>query len=205
MSRQQRRSSSLRLYASALEINHNILGKITLRRSSRARRISISVLRSGEVRLTLPVRGDEALALHFLEERLPWIITARERVAKRVDNTAPRLSEAEVEALRIRAKGYLPQRLAELASQFGFRYGRVTIRPSRSRWGSCSVATKNISLSLFLMMLPAHLIDFVILHELTHTIHPNHSPRFHKALDHCLSGRERELIKELRGYHLPPR
>lgn len=178
---------------------HKVLGSVVLRRSGRAKRISITVLRSGEVRLTLPPNGREADALRFLDDRVEWIIRARERVAKRPARRE--YSTTEIEELRVRAKGYLPGRVEEIAERFGFRYGRVTIRATRSRWGSCS-GENNISLSLYLMNLPPHLIDYVIVHELCHTRHHNHSAQFHALVDRCLSGREKQLRQEIRKYSI---
>ena len=50
------------------------------------------------------------------------------------------------------------------------------------------------------MTLPPHLQDYIILHELAHTVHHNHSPRFHALVDRLTGGRERQLAKELRNY-----
>ena len=99
------------------------------------------------------------------------------------------------------AKASLPQRVAYLAAKHSLHYGRVTIRATRSKWGSCT-AEGNISLSLYLMTLPEHLRDYVIIHELCHTVHHNHSPRFHALVNQLTDGRERELAKELRQYSI---
>ena len=53
-----------------------------------------------------------------------------------------------------------------------------------------------------MMLLPPHLRDYVIIHELCHTVHHNHSPRFHALVDRLTGGRERELDKELKGYRI---
>ncbi|MFI3306492.1 MAG: YgjP-like metallopeptidase domain-containing protein [Rikenellaceae bacterium] len=178
---------------------HPTLGSVTISRSARSRRISLTVTAAGEVRLTLPIRGSETEAFKFLESRIEWIIAARQRIAQRAAERGVEISAEEIETLRREAKEYLPRRTAELAAMCGFEFGDITIRSARSRWGCCTAAN-NLSLSLFLMQLPRHLIDFVILHELTHTIHHNHSPRFHATLDRVLSGRERDFIKELKLY-----
>ena len=102
------------------------------------------------------------------------------------------------EALRTRAKEVLPERIARLSAATGLRYEKLSIRASRTKWGSCS-GQNHISLSLFLMTLPEHLRDFVILHELCHTVHHNHSPRFHALLDRLTGGREKALNRELRA------
>jgi len=87
------------------------------------------------------------------------------------------ISRAVIETLRREAQQYLPQRIEQLARKFGFRYHSVKIRNARTRWGSCS-GEDHISLNLHLMRLPQHLLDYVILHELCHTIEKNHSSKF---------------------------
>ncbi len=102
-------------------------------------------------------------------------------------------------AWHIEALADLPERTARLARQFGFRYGLVTVRNLHTRWGSCS-ALNHISLNIQLMKLPDALIDYVIIHELCHTIHKNHGPEFHKLLDCLTEGHHRELQRQLRNY-----
>ena len=181
-------------------LQHTHLGEIALCSSRRSVRISLSVRPSGEVRLSYPPYVSQRRALEFLESKLEWVLKVKAKYATRP--TPKVLSAEEIEKLRHQAKQYLPQRVAEIASKFGFKHGRVTIRAARSKWGSCT-AQGNISLSLYLMMLPRHLQDYVIIHELCHTVHHNHSARFHALVDKCLQGKERELAKELRQHHIP--
>jgi predicted metal-dependent hydrolase len=103
------------------------------------------------------------------------------------------------EVYRIEAKLYLPGRIEELARQFGFKYNQVSVRNNKTNWGSCS-GKNNISLNLNLMKLPDHLIDYIILHELTHTIVKNHSENFYHTLDKVTDGKARELSREIKGY-----
>ncbi|HEY4786422.1 MAG TPA: SprT family zinc-dependent metalloprotease [Bacteroidales bacterium] len=101
-------------------------------------------------------------------------------------------------ALRKEAKMFLPQRVEYLADKFGFKYSGLRIKNLKSRWGSCSV-TNNINLNIHLMRLPDYLIDYVILHELTHTVHKNHGKQFWQTLD-TVSGNARLFAKEMKGY-----
>ena len=178
-------------------ISHPSLGEITISCTRRSTRTSISVRPSGEVRLSFPPYISLRKAIAFLESKAEWIKAAKAKYAERA--TTPALTKQEIEQLRAEAKATLPARTAALATQHGFKYGRVTIRAARSKWGSCT-AKGDISLSLYLMTLPEHLRDYVILHELCHTVHHNHSPRFHDLVNRVTGGRERELAKELRQY-----
>jgi len=102
-------------------------------------------------------------------------------------------------ALRHEAKRVLPQRVALKAREHGFTFAAVKVRDTSSRWGSCS-RRKNINLSLSLLRLPAHLVDYVILHELCHTVEMNHGKRFWLLMDRVTGGRAMALRRELRRF-----
>lgn len=104
-----------------------------------------------------------------------------------------------VRALRKEAKRVLPIRLKELACQHGFSYNNCTIRETTSRWGSCN-GKKNISLNLYLMCLPQHLIDYVLIHELCHTVEMNHSDRFWAHVERCTGVSHKVFRKEMKNY-----
>jgi len=149
------------------------------------------------VRLSYPRLVSTAKALRFLEEKVDWVLQMREKVAERAMQGAD-YSPVEIEALRREAKRVLPDMVERLARENGFTYGRVTIRATRSKWGCCT-SQNNLSLSLFLMTLPIHLQEFVVLHELCHTLHHNHSAEFHALLNRVTGGREKELNRQLKG------
>lgn len=149
------------------------------------------------MRLSYPRLVSTAKALRFLEEKVDWVLQMREKVAERAMQGTD-YSPVEIEALRREAKRVLPDMVERLARENGFTYGRVTIRATRSKWGCCT-SQNNLSLSLFLMTLPIHLQEFVVLHELCHTLHHNHSAEFHALLNRVTGGREKELNRQLKG------
>ena len=110
------------------------------------------------------------------------------------------IKQAIEKTWRKEAKELLTKRTAELAQIHGFKFNKVSIRNSKTRWGSCSY-NNNINLSLHLMMLPDHLIDYVILHELAHTKEKNHGIHFWKLLDN-LTGNAKGLDKEVKQYRI---
>ena len=109
------------------------------------------------------------------------------------------LRNAIIRALKKSAQTYLPPLLSELANHYGFKYKKVKITGSKSRWGSCS-ATGSINLSCYLMLLPPHLMDYVLLHELTHTKEMNHGPKFWEILNDLTEGKAKTLRAELRQF-----
>ena len=173
------------------------MGDVVLRQRWTTSRISLSVKPTGEVRLSYPRLVSTTRALRFLEEKTEWVLAMRERVTERVMQGGAYSTE-QVESLRREAKRILPAMVERLAKLHGFKYGRVTIRATRSKWGCCT-SQNNLSLSLFLMTLPTHLQEFVVLHELCHTVHHNHSAEFHALLDKVTGGREKELNRQLKG------
>ena len=111
------------------------------------------------------------------------------------------LKKVIVEALRRNAKIVLPPRLYMLSMKHGLPYEQLKINSSKGRWGSCS-AKKHINLSCYLMLLPSHLIDYVLLHELAHTKEMNHSEKFWALLEKLTDGKAKALRKELMQFNI---
>jgi predicted metal-dependent hydrolase len=97
------------------------------------------------------------------------------------------------------ANEYLPNKITRLANACQFTYKSLTIKNIRSFWGKCG-GDNSIVLSLHVMHLPEHLIDYVILHELCHTVHKNHQSEFWQLLDVCTAGKAKNLEKEMKNY-----
>jgi len=123
-------------------------------------------------------------------------------IPERVNHLQPRVQEfikdTLITVMRWEAKVYLPKRLRELADRHGFSYENVSIKNASTRWGSCS-STNNINLNLHLMRLPEHLIDYVLMHELVHTVVKNHGDKFWLLLEQCYPN-ARKADKEMNKY-----
>jgi len=104
-----------------------------------------------------------------------------------------------ISTLRKEAKEYLPQRTEHLAAEHGFTYRGVTVKNLSSRWGSCSV-TNHINLNIHLVRLPQRLSDYVILHELAHTVHKNHGDLFWQKLNTVTDDKAKQLAAEMKHH-----
>ena len=109
------------------------------------------------------------------------------------------VSKAAMRALKQEGEHLLPQRLQILAAKYGFAYRSVTLKKLTARWGSCS-HRQEITLNIFLMQLPWHLIDYVLIHELVHTKILHHGSDFWAEFQHHIPDAKARR-KELRAFH----
>ena len=147
--------------------------------------LGIQVRADGTVVVRAPLRMPEAEILQAVERHRSWI----EKTAASVKSAAPepeeRLTEAEVRALADRAMAVLPPLAQAWAEKLGVRFGRITIRNQRSKWGSCS-AQGNLNFNCLLMLCPEAVVEYVVVHELCHRKHMNHSPAFWAEVEKAL-------------------
>jgi len=175
------------------------VGVVHLKRSRRARRLSLSLTPSGEVNLTLPRGIPLDAATDFVVRKARWIQEHRTK------NTALKkrheaLLAARPPVTRDKARDVLTRRLDHLARAHGFSYARVTVRCQKTRWGSCS-ARDTISLNEKLIYLPQHLVDYVLIHELVHTRIKGHGEDFWRELGWYVTDVD-TCRREMRQYRL---
>ncbi len=195
------------------------LGEVLYIRSQRARNISIRINQQGEVRVTFPRFVSQKKAERFLLSKQDWVMKRLNGMKHQdcMGTLPPEGGSVQIRGkdfpvhllpgdvnpeaaiwrlLQKQALQYLPERVRELSEKHGFRISGLKIRKMKSRWGSCT-ARKSINLNSWLMMLPEHLSDYVILHELVHTWVPDHSQRFWDELDGICAGLSKQYRKEL--------
>ena len=173
-------------------INDPQLGEIIFRKNTKAKNYIIR-MQNGKVKVTIPLFGNYTKAKEFFLKNKQTLL---QKIQKQTAYPEPDIDEAE---LRRKAQFVLPVQLAKLAALHGFKYANVKIRKSRSRWGSCS-SKGTINLSFYLLLIPEHLIDYVLLHELCHTVQMNHSSAFWDLMNKCTQNKAFELRREIRKY-----
>lgn len=99
-------------------------------------------------------------------------------------------------ALQTEAREYLPKRLDELSKKTNLKYNKLALKAHKTRWGSCSFRN-NINLNINLMTLNDELIDYVLIHELCHTVEKNHQAPFWNLMEFYLPN-SKKLRQELK-------
>ncbi len=175
------------------------IGPVLLQKSTRAKRITMTVRPSLGIRVAVPQRVSYEEAADFVRYKRPWLRKILVTIAKNREQQRP-LAEQFSNLDKNEVKATLRERLRQLAREHGFIYHGVTIRNQKTRWGSCSYR-KTISLNARLAVLPPDLRDYVILHELAHTRVHNHSPAFWHELERHVPG-ARAYAARLQEYDL---
>jgi len=178
------------------------VGPVMVLKSGRARHIRITISPDRTVRLIIPRRESVEKGREFLRSKIPWIIRNLPRadeLGKPRGGNLPAFQISHVQACKI-----LVDRLEEMARIHHLKYGKVSIKNQKTKWGSCS-SKNNINLNINLVRLPDQLRDYVILHELVHTRFKNHGKEFWAELNRVVGGDAKGLARKLRTYRLTRR
>ena len=165
----------------------------TLRFSNR-RTLALQIQKDGSLLVLAPFFTSRERIECFVEEKSLWIEKARKQMQKR--RKYPEDPE-EIRRLVVKAKELLPQRVAFYSEKMGLKPQRISITKAKTRFGSCS-SKKTISFSCFLLLYPPEAVDYVVVHELAHIRHHDHSPAFYDQVARVLpdyKARQR-LLKE---------
>ena len=149
--------------------------KFKFRKNPLSKCVRISLKSQDSVLVTLPRRASFEYARNFALKNLNNIKNAAKKICPKVyclDSITYATKDEFLKKLRTKAKDYLPKRLDEIAHSYGYKYNKLALKYMKTRWGSCSFKN-NINLNICLMTLENELIDYVLLHELVHTVEKN--------------------------------
>lgn len=157
-------------------------GEVIIRKNARSRSVSFSIATSGRLQATVPSFVSEHSVKKTLERMRDQI---RQKLNVK-DPSTQRARDTKKKLLMKQAKEYLPYRLEYFAKLYSYHYDKVVMSHASSRWGSCThhktsifaPSTITISLNIGLMQVPEAQRDYVIIHELAHINHPDHSKAF---------------------------
>ncbi|MBQ8397482.1 MAG: M48 family metallopeptidase [Clostridia bacterium] len=167
----------------------------TVIRSSR-RTLALEVRADGTLVVRAPRRMPEREIARFVEAKTAWIASARARQARRAEAQAAQ-PDTDPDTLRARAEAELPPRLAAWAARMGLEPASLRITSAEKRLGSCS-ADGHICLSYNLLRWPDAVVEYVIVHELAHMRHHDHSAAFYAEIERWLPD-YRDALATLRG------
>ncbi len=166
-----------------------------LKVSKRARYMRLSITGEGLV-VTIPRGVPRGILESFLEKKATWIEEKLQYFAK-FPWLLSRSSKKEFEMYKEEARALVTRRAEHFNQFYNFSYQKISIKNTKSRWGSCS-RSGNLSFSYKLALLPPHLADYVVVHELCHLGQFNHSPKFWALVAETLPN-YKALRKELKG------
>lgn len=171
---------------------------IKLIRSDR-RTISLEITPSGQVLVRAPKHMSEKEIQRFIDEKSSWLSKHLQKRKEDMDSLQAegRFTEGEIERLIKLAKQVIPEKVAYYARLMEVTYGRITIRKQKTRWGSCS-REGNLNFNCLLMMVPPEVLDYVVVHELSHRLEMNHSSRFWLQVENVIPNyrKPRKWLKE---------
>ncbi len=146
---------------------------------SNRKSIAIQVTPEGVI-VRAPHRMSDRAIRRYVEEHGDWLREHLIKMDEMIKNRPPieKLSAEEINELADQALKVIPERVKYYAPLVGVTYGRITIRNQRTRWGSCS-AKGNLNFNCLLMLTPPEVLDSVVVHELCHRKHMNHSREFY--------------------------
>ena len=166
------------------------IGKVNFYSSKKAKNLIINIKNNNQIKVAVPLSVSFDEAVKFTLSKSKWIKNTQLKLSQKIilhDNYDKDL-----------ARKMLIDRLIRISEKTGLSFNKASIRNQKTRWGSCSYAN-NISLNIKLINLPEKLIDYVIYHELVHTVEKNHSSNFWNLLNHYLP-ESKKLNKELNNY-----
>ena len=160
--------------------------RVTVVRTNR-KTLALRVTDPDAIEVRAPRRVSQAQIDAFIRQHAGWIEKHLQEAALQKEQEAafPPFTPGQLNALSDQARVLLPPRIAHFARAMGVSYCRVTVRRQKTRWGSCS-SKGNLNFNCLLALCPPPVIDYVVVHELCHRRHMNHSPAFWAAVENVL-------------------
>ena len=165
---------------------------------SNRKTVSITVKPDGKVIVRAPLLASKRRIEQFVESKREWIIKNVKRALENPSPVPKDFSPEEKKRLVKQARILITQRVEHYAPIIGVSYNRIAIKDTKTRWGSCS-RDGNLNFSFRLVLEPLELLDYVVVHELCHRLHMNHSKEFWREVERVIPDykeRRRRLNKK---------
>ena len=151
---------------------------------SKRKTVGLQVNEQGKVIVRAPLKMSEKEIAEIVEKNSDWIINNIEKQRLRAEKRPP-LNDDEIERLRRLAKEILPMKVKYYGDIMGLHPTSLKITSAKTRFGSCS-GKNGICFSLYLLRYPEQAVDYVVVHELAHIRHHNHSASFYRLVEQYL-------------------
>lgn len=145
--------------------------------------LAIEIQIGGKIVIRAPKRVTRNEIDSFIKDKEDWILKTRQKQIQRGYNDYHKeLSESEIFSLKEKAQNYIPQRVKHFSEIMGLFPTAVKISSAKKIFGSCS-GNNSLNFSYRLMLYPLNAVDYVIVHELAHIKHHNHSSDFYELIE----------------------
>jgi predicted metal-dependent hydrolase len=143
--------------------------------------LALEITRNAEVLVRAPRRTSSDTVKRFVEAHADWIATHLQKRIAYLEAATFRPSEEQISALREAARKILADKLTAFSVRMGVQPTHLSITSAEHRFGSCS-STGRICFSWRLLLYPEEAVDYVVVHELAHLLHHDHSPAFYACV-----------------------
>lgn len=164
---------------------------------SKRKTASLEIDEECKLIIRVPLRFSEKSVKNLVEKHKSWIDAHMKTQRKRQKNKKS-LTQEDIIALKEKAKIIIPQKVEYYGKIMGLEPSGVKITSAQKRFGSCS-GKNSLCFSYILMQYPESAIDYVVVHELAHIVHKNHSREFYSLIAEYLPDykERKKLLKEI--------
>ncbi len=176
---------------------HNREVAYTLKRSKRAKRMRLTVYCTGDFVVTVPNSLKSNTIDQYLIQKSRWVLEKIDFFEGLKKNQPKAYEDMDSDTLKQKALELVEEKVKRFNRKFGFKFNKVAIKDQKTCWGSCS-KKKNLNFNWRIVLLPDHLADYIVIHELCHLKEFSHSRRYWNLLASVLPN-YKELVHELKS------
>jgi len=170
--------------------------KYTLKKYKRSKSVKLLIRANGELIITAPIRVSQKYVRNFVYKHKDWIYKKLQTLSL-TETIDPKIEQTEYYNYKARARELVQESIQKINMHYNFKYNKIFIRNQKTRWGSCS-SKGNLNFSYKLALIPNHLLEYIVVHELCHLKEMNHGPNFWRLVEETVPD-YKEARRELRS------
>lgn len=175
---------------------HNRDVAYTLKRSQRAKRMRLAVYCTGDFVVTVPHKLQDNHIDQYLIQKSRWVLEKIDFFDSLKKNQTHAFTDLDTDALKEKALELAKNRIKRFNMKLGVKFNKLTIKDQKTCWGSCS-KNKNLTFNWRIALLPDHLANYIVVHELCHLKEFSHSRRYWNLVASVMPNYQ-ELVKDLK-------